>query len=70
VGIDPAGEAAEKGLTAGDVILDVAGKPVSTPADVKSGIEKAKQDGRLAVLMRIQTASGADHFVAFAFPKA
>ncbi len=69
VTVDPNGEAAAKGLTAGDVILDVAGKSVSTPAEVKSEIASAKQDGKKAVLMRIQTASG-DHFVAIPFPKA
>ena len=31
VGVDPNGTAAEQGLAAGNVILDVAGKPVSTP---------------------------------------
>jgi len=68
-GVDPDGEAAQKGLTTGDVILDVGGKPVSTPADVKSGIANAKQEGKKAVLMRVQTARG-DRFVAFAFAKA
>jgi serine protease Do len=69
-GIDPAGEAAQKGLAVGDVILDVSGKPVSAPNDVKSEIAAAKQEGKKAVLMRVQTASGEDRFVAFAFPKA
>jgi serine protease Do len=69
VNVDPNGEAAAKGLKAGDVILDVAGKPVSTPAEVKSEIASAKQDGKKAVLMRIQTADG-DHFVAIPLPKA
>jgi serine protease Do len=71
VGVNPAGEAAQKGLTAGDVILDVAGKPVSTPSDVRSDIAAAKQEGKKAILMRIQTANG-DRFVALAFsiPKA
>ncbi|MBV8104771.1 MAG: Do family serine endopeptidase [Hyphomicrobiales bacterium] len=69
VNVDPNGEAAAKGLKAGDVILDVAGKSVSTPAEVKSEIASAKQDGKTAVLMRIQTADG-DHFVAIPFPKA
>jgi serine protease Do len=69
VGVDPAGEAAQKGLTAGDVILDVAGKPVSSPSDVRSQIANAKQEGKKAVLMRVQTANG-DRFVAFAFPRA
>jgi serine protease Do len=69
-GVDPTGEAAQKGLAVGDVILDVSGKPVSTPGDVKSEIAAAKQDGKKAVLMRVQSASGNDRFVAFSFTKA
>jgi serine protease Do len=69
VGVDPNGAAAEQGLAQGDVILDVAGKPVSTPADVKSGIASAKSQGKKAVMMRIQTVDGA-RFVAVPFPKA
>ena len=70
VAVDPDGEAAQKGLSAGDVILDVGGKPVSTPNDVKSQIADAKQQGKKAVMMRVQTANGEDRFVAFSFPKA
>ena len=69
VGVDPNGTAAEQGLAAGNVILDVSGKPVSTPQEVKSEIESAKSQGKKAVMMRIQTADGA-HFVAVPFPKA
>jgi serine protease Do len=69
VGVDPNGAAAAEGLTAGDVILDVAGKPVSTPQDVKSEVANARSQGKKAVLMRIQTADGA-RFVAVPFPKA
>jgi serine protease Do len=69
VGVDPNGTAASQGLAAGDVILDVAGKPVSTPEDVRSGIESAKSQGKKAVMMRIQTADRA-RFVAVPFPKA
>jgi len=69
VGVDPNGTAAEQGLATGDIILDVSGKPVSTPADVKSGIASAKSQGKKAVMMRIQTADGA-RFVAVPFPKA
>ncbi|HEY5205311.1 MAG TPA: Do family serine endopeptidase, partial [Roseiarcus sp.] len=69
VGVDPNGTAAEQGLATGNVILDVSGKPVSTPADVKAGIASAKSQGKKAVLMRIQTANGA-RFVAVPFPKA
>ncbi len=69
VGVDPNGTAAEQGLATGNVILDVSGKPVSTPEDVKAGIASAKSQGKKAVLMRIQTADGA-RFVAVPFPKA
>ena len=69
VGVDPNGTAAEQGLATGNVILDVSGKPVSTPEDVRSGIASAKSQGKRAVMMRIQTADGA-RFVAVPFPKA
>ena len=69
VGVDPNGTAAEQGLATGNVILDVSGKPVSTPEDVKAGIASAKSQGKKAVMMRIQTADGA-RFVAVPFPKA
>ena len=70
VNVDPDGEAAQKGLTPGDVILDVNGKAVATPRDVKSSITQAKEQGKKGVLMRVQSASGSDVYVAFAFPKA
>jgi serine protease Do len=69
VGIDPDGAAAAEGLTAGDVILDIAGKPVSTPEDVKSGLASAKSQGKKGVLMRVQTADG-ERYVAVPFPEA
>ena len=69
VGVDPDGTAAAEGLTAGDVILDVAGKPVSTPEDVTSGFASARSQGKKAVLMRVQTADGA-RYVAVPFPEA
>ena len=69
VGVDPNGAAAAEGLTAGDVILDVAGKPVSTPEDVKSVLASVKSQGKKAVLMRVQTADG-NRYVAVSFPEA
>jgi serine protease Do len=69
VGIDPDGAAAAEGLTAGDVILDVTGKPVSTPEDVKTGLATAKSQGKKGVLMRVQTADG-ERYVAVPFPEA
>ena len=69
VNVDPNGMAAGKGLSSGDVILDVSGKMVSQPDEVKADIAAARQDGRKAVLMRIKTAEGS-RFVAFELPKA
>ena len=69
VGVDPTGEAASKGVASGDVILEVAGKPVTSAEEVKANIESAKHDGKKAVLLLIKTAQGS-RFVAFEFPKA
>lgn len=69
VNVDPNGAAASKGLTVGDVILEVSGKAVSRPSDVKDDIAAAQRESRKAVLMRIKTADGS-RFVAFELPKA
>jgi serine protease Do len=69
VGVDPAGQAAAKGLSAGDVILQVGGKPVSSARDVKAEIEAAKTQGKKAVLLLVKSAQ-ASRFVAIEFPKA
>jgi serine protease Do len=69
VNVDPNGAAASKGLSDGDVILEVSGKSVSQPAEVKAEISAAKEGGKKAVLMRVKTADGA-RFVAFAISKA
>jgi serine protease Do len=69
VNVDPDGLAASKGLASGDVIMEVAGKSVNSPREVKADIAKAKQEGRKSVLMLIKTAD-ASRFVAFEFPKA
>ena len=70
VDVDPNGAAANKGLTDGDVILEVSGRAVSQPDEVKAEIAAAKHDGKKAVLLRVKTADGGARFVAFAFPKA
>jgi serine protease Do len=62
--VDPSGAAADKGISQGDVILDVAGQHVATPAQVKAALEKATKDGKRAFLVRVKTAQGS-RFVAF-----
>jgi serine protease Do len=70
LGVDPNGVAARLSLSEGDVIVEVSGKPVSQPGDVRTAIAVAKQDGKKAVLLKIETADGGSHFVAFALRKA
>jgi serine protease Do len=49
--INPDAEAARRGLQVGDIIMEVAGKPVTNPADVAQSIEKAKGK-RVLMLVR------------------
>ena len=56
--VDPNGPAAERGLRSGDVILDVGGQPVTTPADVRNGLASARKENRKAVLMRVKSEQG------------
>ncbi|HSP49606.1 MAG TPA: Do family serine endopeptidase [Pseudolabrys sp.] len=53
-GIDSSGVAAERGFSTGDVILEVAGKSVSTPADVREVVASARTEGKRSVLIRVK----------------
>src|SRR5579885_2802184 len=48
--VDPNGSASDQ-FQSGDVILDVNGKAVSTPADVRRAVSEAQSDGKRSVLM-------------------
>lgn len=61
-------DAATKGLKAGDVILDVQGQKVSSPADVETGVQAVKSQGRPAVLLRVKSGENV-RFVAVQFAK-
>jgi len=52
--IDPTSDAAEKGLEVGDVIVQVSGKSVNTPADIEKSIAAAKDSHRKAVLLLVR----------------
>jgi len=54
-GVDSSGIAAEHGFAQGDVIVSVNGKEVATPADVRTEIGKAREDGRKNVLMHVKS---------------
>lgn len=54
-GVDPSGSAAEIGFKTGDVILEIAGQPVSNPAEVRKVIADARSNGKKSVLMRVKS---------------
>ncbi len=62
--IDPKGPAIHKNIKVGDVIVEAAQSPVSTPNDVATSIERMKQAGRRAILLRVEDARGDLRFVA------
>jgi serine protease Do len=53
--VDPNGQAAERGIQAGDEILWVDNAPVTSPAEVEKKVADAKAGGKEAVLLRIKS---------------
>jgi serine protease Do len=54
----PDSPAGERGFKTGDVILEVAGKAVSNPVDVRKALEDARKDDKRTVLMRVKSGEG------------
>ena len=67
--VDPNGQAAERGLQPGDVILSVGDDAVASPADVEKMVENAKEGGMKAVLLRVKSGDQT-RFVALSFARA
>jgi serine protease Do len=63
-GIDSNSPAADKRLSAGDVIVEIAQEAVSSADDFQSKIDKLKKDGRRSALLLIASADGELRFVA------
>jgi len=57
-GVDPDGVAAEHGFKTGDVIVEVGGKTVSSPSDVRKVLADVRGDGKKTVLMRVKSEQG------------
>jgi serine protease Do len=58
VEVEPNSPAAERGVRAGDVIVEVQQEPVSTPAEVQERVNRVRQSGRQNVLMLIDGQQG------------
>jgi len=66
--IDPNSIGAEKGFNKGDLIVEIGGKTVTKPTELRAAIEEARKEGRKAVMLRVKNEDGM-RFVALAFPK-
>jgi serine protease Do len=66
--VDPKSAAAERGFKEGDVILEVAGKSVTSAGDVREAITAARNDNKNSVLMRVKS-GGQSRFVAVPLAK-
>ncbi len=52
------GVAAEHGFQVGDIFLDVGGKAVSTPSEVRKSLSDARSEGKHTVLFRVKSNEG------------
>src|ERR1700687_2700104 len=62
--VDGTSDAAEKRLSPGEVIVEVAQEAVSNAADVKKRVDQLKKDGKKSVLLLVSNADGELRFVA------
>ncbi|MEP0708148.1 MAG: Do family serine endopeptidase [Parvibaculum sp.] len=53
--VDPASDAAEKGVRPGDVIVKVSGRDVKKPSDVVAGVEEASKADKNSVLLLLRS---------------
>jgi len=63
-GVDGSSPAAEKRLTPGDVIVEIAQEAVANTGDLQAKIDKLKKDGRKSALLLVAGADGELRFVA------
>ena len=67
--VDPNGIASDQGVKTGDVILEVGGKKIASPSDVRSALTEAQKEGKRTILMRVKSGD-ATRFVALRLGKA
>jgi serine protease Do len=66
--VDGVSDAADKRLSVGDVIVEVAQEAVANAADVKKRVDQLKKDGKKSVLLMIANGDGEIRFVALSVP--
>ena len=62
--VDSGSDAADKRLSAGDVIVEVAQESVANAGDVKKRLDQLKKDGKKSVLLLVANTDGELRFVA------
>jgi serine protease Do len=62
--VDGTSDAADKHLSPGEVIVEVAQEAVSSAADIKKRVDQLKKDGKKSVLLLVANADGELRFVA------
>jgi len=65
----PTGQAAERGLQPGDVILSVGESKVTVPAEVEKKVADARPCGQKAILLRVKSGDQT-RYVALSFARA
>ncbi len=61
--VDPASDAAEKGLRPGFLIISVNQQPVTSPAEVTAAVAAARRAGRTSVLLLVRSGATPEAFV-------
>ncbi|WP_349368117.1 DegQ family serine endoprotease [Salinarimonas sp.] len=64
--VEPLSAAAERRISAGDVILEVGQEPVRSPEEVAERLETLREEGRRSALLLVSDAQGEVRFVALA----
>jgi serine protease Do len=61
--VDPASDAAERGLQRGDLVISVNNRAVGSAADVVAAVAEARRAGRTSVVLLVRRGRGAEQFI-------